>query len=290
MKKQWLPIGFAAAYLGIYFAINLIVSLIVIVGAMILRMASGIEVDPNNMMQFVGEYTTTILIISNTLAIVGIGLIYLGRKVKLREHIKLRKISLKDGLLATVFAVFLNLLFVAMVTFALETLPPNPFFEQFEALMETVMGGNMILVYVSVVIAAPLFEEFLCRGVILNDFKNTTKFWVANLIQAFVFGAIHMNLVQGVYAFLLGLILGYLFEKYQSLWVPIIIHAVYNGTSTLIGTLIPDASILLLGIVGLIGSLGMAYVMKSQYNAEDYIVEVVEDLEQDEVVEEVIVE
>ena len=51
---------------------------------------------------------------------------------------------------------------------------------------------------------------------------------MANIIQAALFGIMHGNLVQGAYAFALGLILGYVYHKYQSLVIPILFHMSFN--------------------------------------------------------------
>ena len=57
-----------------------------------------------------------------------------------------------------------------------------------------------------------------------------------NLLQAVLFGIFHQNLIQGVYAALLGFLLGYLAWRYDSLLVPIFMHFLYN----LFGTVVVD--------------------------------------------------
>ena len=55
----------------------------------------------------------------------------------------------------------------------------------------------------------------------------------ANLIQAVLFGIYHGNLVQGIYAFCIGVLLGYLAERYSSLIIPVMVHALFNLFGTL---------------------------------------------------------
>ncbi len=79
------------------------------------------------------------------------------------------------------------------------------------------------------VIMAPLGEELIYRGIVLRlAGKVSSKFWVANCIQALAFGIFHLNLVQGIYAFFLGLILGYLYGKYHNIWICMLLHGVIN--------------------------------------------------------------
>lgn len=84
-------------------------------------------------------------------------------------------------------------------------------------------------------VLAPIGEELLCRGVIFRLARKTSKsFWIANSIQALTFGVMHFNLVQGVYAFLIGLALGFLYEKFKSLYAPIVAHFVINTAAMLL--------------------------------------------------------
>lgn len=100
------------------------------------------------------------------------------------------------------------------------------------------------LLLFSTAIMAPLVEELLCRGITLRIAgKVSTKFWVANCIQALVFGIIHWNLVQGIYAFFMGLVLGYVYGKYRKLWACMLLHGVINLSSCMVDglfLLVPD--------------------------------------------------
>lgn len=105
-----------------------------------------------------------------------------------------------------------------------------------EAYMEMVERAGMFQDTFSVIAAvllAPVGEELLCRGLILHFAKKAfPKFWQANILQAALFGFIHLNWVQGIYAFAIGLCLGYMRENYQSLVPAILIHFTVNFSST----------------------------------------------------------
>ncbi len=94
--------------------------------------------------------------------------------------------------------------------------------------------ANLITI-LSVVVLAPIGEELLCRGIIFRlAGKVSSKFWIANIVQAFAFGLIHANLVQGTYAFFMGLALGYIYGKYRRIWLCMLLHASINGSSMLL--------------------------------------------------------
>lgn len=85
-------------------------------------------------------------------------------------------------------------------------------------------------------ILAPIAEECIFRGLTLGYLQRAIdRFWLANIIQAVLFGVFHRDLIQGIYAFAMGLCLGYIREKYGTIWAGIVVHVVFN----LIGYLTP---------------------------------------------------
>ena len=55
----------------------------------------------------------------------------------------------------------------------------------------------------------------------------------AVVISAILFALYHMNVVQGVYAFIIGLILGFLYLKTNTIWAPIAFHVCANLSSVI---------------------------------------------------------
>ena len=105
----------------------------------------------------------------------------------------------------------------------------------YEEMVESAGLTDYSLTWVfAVVILPPLVEETVFRGLILHYLKKGgARFWAANLIQAVLFGIYHGNLIQGIYAFCIGVLLGYLAERYGSLIIPVMIHALFNFFGTL---------------------------------------------------------
>lgn len=104
---------------------------------------------------------------------------------------------------------------------------------------------------IATLILPPLVEETIFRGLILQYLRKAGAcFIVANLFQSVLFGIFHMNLVQGVYAAFLGFLLGYLAWRYQSLIVPMAMHALFNFFGTAViefeNAFLPD---FLLGLI-----------------------------------------
>jgi membrane protease YdiL (CAAX protease family) len=85
---------------------------------------------------------------------------------------------------------------------------------------------------VTAVIAAPIMEEILCRGIILKGLLKNYSPQKAILISAIFFGVIHLNPWQALPAFCGGLFLGWVFYKTQSVIPGMIIHATINATAS----------------------------------------------------------
>lgn len=83
-------------------------------------------------------------------------------------------------------------------------------------------------------ILIPIVEEFLFRGLVFRVLRKWLSFPWAMLISAVGFGAYHGNLVQFVYAGICGLLLAYLYEKYNSIVVPILSHMMMNIASVVL--------------------------------------------------------
>ena len=117
---------------------------------------------------------------------------------------------------------------------------PQQLAEKYSALIESLLGGNVFLSLLVTVILAPLAEEFLFRGITLKKAQKIMPFMAANALQALLFGIYHLNWIQGVYAFVLGLILGFTAEYFHSIWASILLHAFVNGSAELL-SLVPES-------------------------------------------------
>ena len=116
-------------------------------------------------------------------------------------------------------------------------LPETP--EWFEQIMQGMTGGNFILSFITVSLFAPLFEEWLCRGVVLRGLLTKMRPAGAIAISAAFFAILHMNPWQALPAFLLGVVFGYVYYRTGSLKMTMLMHFV-NNTMALILSRIPS--------------------------------------------------
>ena len=157
--------------------------------------------------------------------------------------------------------------FVGGILEIVELLFPEAMAEYSELMEDTSVGVFAIVSALSIAVLAPINEEIVCRGVMLECAMramspgwNATDgaryravsaraFWIANTLQALAFGVLHMNLIQGGYAFVLGAVLGWVFWRTGKLRYPIILHFAMNASSYLVEPLYPLLSAVPTGLV-----------------------------------------
>lgn len=115
----------------------------------------------------------------------------------------------------------------------MKVLPETP--EWFENIMKTLLQDTPLWVtLISVSIFAPLFEEWLCRGIVLRGLLTKMNPVAAITISAAFFAVLHMNPWQALPAFLLGLWFGFVYYKTGSLKLVMLMHFANNTMSALL--------------------------------------------------------
>ncbi len=92
-------------------------------------------------------------------------------------------------------------------------------------------GGSMekAIVAFMAVIVAPITEECCFRGFLYNILKRWNTPWLATIFSALMFSSVHGSLAQAIPLFIFGVVQCLAYEKARSLWLPIMIHFIFNG-------------------------------------------------------------
>jgi len=85
-----------------------------------------------------------------------------------------------------------------------------------------------ILAFFGTVIA-PVMEEIIFRGFLIPALKGRLGVRYAILISAAIFAAVHMDKFAFLQIFILGILLGYLYEKTQSIAASVVVHILHNS-------------------------------------------------------------
>ncbi|MBU3137805.1 CPBP family intramembrane metalloprotease [Clostridium gasigenes] len=142
----------------------------------------------------------------------------------------------------------------------LEVLESSVPSESLKELNELINNSSWILLFVEIVIIAPVFEEIIFRGIILNGMLKKYSPKKAIIVSSLIFGLIHGNLPQGLNAFVLGLVIATVYYYTRSLYISMFMHAANNFLVFFI--IVPENFILKIALYVIIPVLGIALLLK----------------------------
>ena len=87
---------------------------------------------------------------------------------------------------------------------------------------------SLPILIISSGIIGPIYEEILFRYVFYNRLKKKYSKEKSLLINSIIFSLIHIQPIKMIYAFILGIVLNLLYEKYKTIKAPILIHISAN--------------------------------------------------------------
>lgn len=109
----------------------------------------------------------------------------------------------------------------------------------------------LMLLYV--VVLGPIMEELVFRGLIYRFARLALPFWGANVLQAALFAVMHGNLIQGIYAFIFGLVLGYIAHRGHGIRYSLFAHIAINALGCFFAGFFETVSSSFTGLAILIG-------------------------------------
>ena len=122
---------------------------------------------------------------------------------------------------------------------------PNLVEEEFDMILRDRYG------YFVVGLLVPLAEELVFRGAILRSLlKWNSRPWVAILISAVLFSAAHMNPAQIPHTLLIGLLLGWLYYRTDSIVPGVVFHWVNNTVAYVLYNFYPNPDLKLVDLFG----------------------------------------
>jgi membrane protease YdiL (CAAX protease family) len=94
--------------------------------------------------------------------------------------------------------------------------------------------GMRVALFLGAAVAAPVGEEVFFRGLLYNALKYRYGITAGMVVSGLAFALVHISPLSVVIIFPMGVLLAYVYERTQSLWVTILMHAINNGIGVLL--------------------------------------------------------
>jgi len=230
----WATIGLGVAIMAIYIIVQSIVAVAFVIGELV---NNPEIIDPQALLKLASNGD---LISAATLAsaIVGIGFIVLFIKIRrgagLRDYLEIKRISKKSVFI--LLGVFIGLVVLSSGFDLVWQAPQNTMF-----MIDAYNTATWpVLLWIAVIIFAPLFEESFFRGFVFVGLRNS-RIGAAGTIAVTSLSWTLLHIQYDIYGMVTILILGIAFGivryKVRSLWSTIFLHALWN-TIAMVGTVL----------------------------------------------------
>jgi uncharacterized protein len=221
----------SALWIVLYFALQLVVTVVVISVALIAQKMA----DPATALDPLTAAENPMMIIWGLVASAVLQLILMWlylRKGDRAEIIGLShfgRISIGRTILVAITAIAVATAFNHVyATYIISGIPMQ---DDMAKLLATIPRTpiNITVGVFAIAVIAPLIEELLFRGLLQKSLMNHVPAWGAIVLSAFIFAAVHMQLYAMPALMALGAAFGYIYYKTGSLRMTIVLHMVNNA-------------------------------------------------------------
>lgn len=223
--------------------LNLII--VTITQSMFLGLTKNIE--------FIRNHTYLIVLIGDIITLILIYVIFIPTNHGIKDRINIKKIPIKEYFNIIILGIGVTILLLFLSSILTRLFP-----EYSEVSNQLATSRESITQIIITIVLIPIYEEIFYRGIIFGYLRKNFNIIIAIVVQSLIFGFMHLNLVQGIYTFILGMVLALVYMYSESILGNISIHIIFN----LLGILVipkllmmfPILSIVLL-IIGVIFSI-----------------------------------
>lgn len=241
-------LGKSVCYVALFMGMQILVMLPVMFSAVVAALLEGNE---DAVYAILDADAMVYSMISGLLTLAVVLLFYLIRRKRFSEALMLRRVPAPT--LLTGAALAPGLYFVISVVLAML---PESWLESYMEASEGIGSGTWAGV-VAVALVAPVVEELIFRGLVMNRLSRVMPGWLAVVLSAAVFGVCHGHPVWFAYAFVLGAVFGFIDLRAGSIWPSILGHVAFNAISQIL-SVIPETeegteAVVAMGVLLVIG-------------------------------------
>ncbi len=264
-----------------FYLIQLVVSMIYLIVYAFLESAGNSDSDIfteiiENSVNIISTNSNYIFIIASTFVIIFAAIIIALMSIKGKEVIWCKRVKLSVWI-ASVFIIIGTSGLISLQLSGIQAL--GEYFEPVKTALENyaemsnmfIASDNILLIIVSTCILVPIAEELIFRGIVQGELRRVMPGAVVVIIQALIFALVHINPVQVSYVIIPALVLGAVYEWTKSIYVPILLHMIFNFTGAALPVILADNEkayiFLVMATMAMIpvGIFGMLYMITKRY-------------------------
>lgn len=228
--RLWNMISPPALYMFIQMGVELAVALITIIYENVKMyktygMINDAQAVTEKVQQMTEVNASYITVVSAVMAVIFFGRMYL------KERNSFLKENNKE------INIFVMIAFGVMLSMAagsiLSAMNIDNIYGSYEKTSSLLLNGNIVYRLFALGVITPAAEEIIFRGLVFNRVKKQYGSLYGIVVSSLMFGAFHFNLVQGLYAFIIGMAFAYCYELTGDLKVPVYMHMSINVLTVL---------------------------------------------------------
>lgn len=225
MKGLLRGIGYFLLYVGFTIVVQVVLSMLTV------QIGAGMGITGQNQIEeFANKNILGITIVSGLLTVLFLYLVFKIPKKDIRKEWKMNSFAFSDLIKACLLSFSLSSVF-NLVTLNADIENSRLIAASVQYYSSLVPFMGTILMILNLLVIAPVSEEIAFRGIVYSRIEKELKPVAAIIVSAALFGIMHFMaggiiLVAG--AIIMGLSLGLLLYKYNSLWICIIAHICAN--------------------------------------------------------------
>ena len=196
----------------------------------------------------VDQSALQISLVSNLLTILILCLSYTIRRKSPTDGMDVKSIGIVRSFSLIIFGMALQVFMVVIIAFI--PVPPDISDQHAEVYNTIYSTKDIIMQIISGGVVTGIAEELVFRGIITNHLRRYMHPAIAVTISAIMFGMLHPTVLSMAYATVLGLVLGALYIKYDSVVPSILCHVAFNSMSCLLALVTEETSIIILLLFG----------------------------------------
>ena len=182
---------------------------------------------------FIGRSSATYMVAQIIAAAVTIPLMYFASYKPTQEAFSGKPhISKKLGI-NIIYIVVITLLISLALNNIISMTPLVQMSGGYAQANENFYGSTLMLELIGSAILSPIMEELVFRGIVFGNLRKIMSIGTAIFLSAFLFGIVHFNIVQFIYAFLLGIVLALFMYKSGHMYAAMVGHIAANAFAVL---------------------------------------------------------